>query len=110
MVPAEKYAGNPVVTRGDDDLGLVISNDGIHFREPVRNFAFLSRGDDGEWDQRGLLQAQAFVNVGVQTCIWYGAWVPGSYEPRGGVGLATLGAGPLRFPSRWGPLPKPPRS
>lgn len=75
------------------DLGFVVSNDGIHFREPAHEHIFLKRGDDGDWDQGGLLQAQGFENVGDQTYIYYGAWDPRVWEsspPRGGVGIATL--------------------
>lgn len=72
------------------DLGFVVSNDGLHFREPVTEFVFLRRGEDQEWDQGGLIQGQGFENVGDQTYIWYGTWDPGSLEPRGGVGLATV--------------------
>ncbi len=75
------------------DLGLVVSNDGIKFREPAHEHIFLKRGDDGEWDQGGLLQGQGFENVGEQTFIYYGAWDPRVWEsspPRGGVGIATL--------------------
>ena len=75
------------------DLGFLISNDGVHFREPLTDFVLLRRGEDAEWDQGGLIQGQGFENVGDQTYIWYGAWdlragLP--YVPRGGVGLATL--------------------
>ena len=75
------------------DLGFVISNDGLHFREPITDFVFIPRGQDRDWDQGGLLQGQGFENVGDQTYIWYGAWDPRvglDYVPRGGVGLATL--------------------
>ena len=72
------------------DLGFVVSNDGVHFREPLTDFVFIRRGEDHEWDQGGLIQGQGFENVGEETCIWYGAWDPGSLEPRGGVGLAKL--------------------
>lgn len=75
------------------DLGFVISNDGIRFREPAHEHVFLKRGADGEWDQGGLLQGQGFENVGEQTLIYYGAWDPRSWQkspPRGGVGIATL--------------------
>ena len=75
------------------DLGLVISNDGIHFREPLHEFTFLERGADGEWDQGGLLQGQGFENVDERTYIYYGSWDPRSWQgspPRGGVGIATL--------------------
>ncbi len=80
------------------DLGFLISNDGLYFREPMTEWTLIHRGDDGEWDQGGLLQGQGFVNVGDQTYIYYGAWDPRPggidpgevYPPRGGVGLATL--------------------
>ncbi len=72
------------------DLGFVVSNDGLHFREPVTEFVFLRRGERQEWDQGGLIQGQGFENVEEQTYIWYGTWDPGSLKPRGGVGLATL--------------------
>ena len=75
------------------DLGFVVSNDGIRFREPTHEHIFLKRGDDGEWDQGGMLQGQGFENVGEQTLIYYGAWDPRVWQsspPRGGVGTATL--------------------
>jgi len=75
------------------DLGFVISNDGLRFREPLHEWTFLKRGADGEWDQGGLLQGQGFENVGRQTLIYYGAWDPRYWQgspPRGGVGMATL--------------------
>ncbi|MEZ6089261.1 MAG: hypothetical protein R3C05_14760 [Pirellulaceae bacterium] len=77
------------------DLGLVLSNDGLNFREPQQEWTFLERGAKGEWDAGGLLQGQGFENVGDQTFIYYGAWNPadtGGDEPapRGGVGIAVL--------------------
>ncbi|MDQ3622614.1 MAG: hypothetical protein M3463_09020 [Verrucomicrobiota bacterium] len=75
------------------DLGFVVSNDGLNFREPAHEWTFLERGEDGAWDQGGLLQGQGFENVGDQTFIYYGAWDPRHWEgspPRGGVGIATL--------------------
>jgi hypothetical protein len=77
------------------DLGFVVSNDGLTFREPAHEWTFLQRGDDGAWDQGGLLQGQGFENVGDQTLIYYGAWDPRQTgqkvaPPRGGVGIAIL--------------------
>jgi len=74
------------------DLGLLVSNDGVRFREPEREWAFLERGADSEWDQGGLLQGQGFANVGDETRIYYGAWDPRrtSASSRGGIGLAAL--------------------
>jgi len=76
------------------DLGFVMSNDGLHFREPKHEWTFLERGKDGAWDQGGLIQGQGFENIGTQTFIYYGAWDPrptgGTPQPRGGVGIAVL--------------------
>lgn len=75
------------------DLGFVVSNDGLNFREPAHEWTFLKRGDDGAWDQGGLLQGQGFENIGDQTFVYYGAWDPRHWEaspPRGGVGIAVL--------------------
>ena len=75
------------------DLGFVISNDGVHFRQPLDEFVFLKRGKDGAWDQGGLLQGQGFFNIGGKTYIYYGAWDPRNWRKsprRGGVGIATL--------------------
>lgn len=73
------------------DLGFVMSNDGVHFREPMHEWTFLEHGADGQWDQGGLLQGQGFENIGEETFIYYGAWDPRARgEPRGGVGIAKL--------------------
>lgn len=75
------------------DLGLVYSTDGVQFREPLHEHTFLKRGEDGQWDQGGLLQAQGFENIGEQTFVYYGTWDPRHWQgspPRGGVGIAVL--------------------
>jgi hypothetical protein len=56
------------------DLGLVVSNDAIHYREPVRNFVMVRHGDSRAWDSEGVLQANAFANNGRETYIWYSHW------------------------------------
>lgn len=75
------------------DLGFVVSNDGLNFREPAHEMTWLKRGEDEAWDQGGLLQGQGFENIGEQTFVYYGAWDPRHWEkapPRGGVGIAML--------------------
>src|ERR1051325_1676571 len=73
------------------DLAFVVSNDGLNFREPAQEWTFLHRGDDGAWDEGGVLQGQGFENIGDQTFVYYGAWDPRQRgAPRGGVGIATL--------------------
>jgi hypothetical protein len=72
------------------DLGLVISNDGIHFREPVPNFKIIERGEPGAWDDTALLQGHAFVNHGDKTMIWYSHWDTSGKLKTMEIGLATL--------------------
>ena len=72
------------------DLGLIVSNDGIHFREPVPDFKIIARGKDGEWDGTALLQGHAFVNVGDKTMIWYSHWDTSGALKSMEIGLATL--------------------
>lgn len=75
------------------DLGFMISNDGNSFREPAHEWTFIHRGEDGQWDQGGVLQGQGFENIGDETFIYYGAWDPRHWQdapPRGGVGIVTV--------------------
>jgi hypothetical protein len=80
------------------DLGISISNDGLYFREPLTEHIFLKNGEDGAWDQGGILQGQGFENIGEKTHIYYGAWDPRpggegdgeEFPPRGGLGIALL--------------------
>lgn len=72
------------------DLGLVVSNDGIHFREPAPDFKVIPRGKEGEWDSIALLQGHAFVNEGDRTMIWYSHWDTGGKLRDMEIGLATL--------------------
>jgi len=72
------------------DLGLVVSNDGIHFREPVPEFKVIARGEEGEWDSIALLQGHAFANVEDKTYLWYSHWdCEGAFRGQD-IGLATL--------------------
>ncbi len=72
------------------DLGLIVSNDGIHFREPISDHAVIERGKPGEWDDIALLQGHAFVNEGDRTMIWYSHWDTGGKLKNMEIGLATL--------------------
>ncbi len=88
--PAERPKGSPHLWGTHIDLGLVVSNDGIHFREPVPDFKVIPRGGESDWDSIALLQGHAFVNRGDETMIWYSHWDTGG-EFRGmEIGLATL--------------------
>ena len=72
------------------DLGFIVSNDGIHWREPAPDFKIIARGKEGEWDSIALLQAHAFANVGEQTCLWYSHWDCDGEFRNQDIGLATL--------------------
>ena len=73
------------------DLGLIVSNDGLHFREPVPNFALVPYGQYGEWDSISLAQGHAFKNMDGRTYIWYGQWDLRVWDPKA-FGKAALGA------------------
>ena len=72
------------------DLGLLVSSDGVHFREPVPGFTIIPRGKTGEWDDIAILQGHAFVNEGDKTMLWYSHWDTGSKLKNMEIGLATL--------------------
>lgn len=88
--PKEKPKGASHLWGTHIDLGLVVSNDGIHFREPIPDFKTIARGKQGEWDGIALLQGHAFVNVGHRTMIWYSHWDTGGSLEAMEIGLATL--------------------
>ena len=101
--PRERPAGAKLHDGLKIDLGLAISDDGVHFREPVPNFKFLEHGRDGEWDSIALLQGHAFVNVGDQTFIWYSHWdCEGNFRSQE-IGLATLRRDGFGHLSRYSP-------
>jgi hypothetical protein len=67
------------------DLGLVVSNDAMHFREPIPDFQivsayeiFMSDRADAAFPAPALEQGQAFENIGDRTMFWYSPWYGGS--------------------------------
>jgi hypothetical protein len=72
------------------DLGLAISNDGVHFRQPIPNFKLIEHGSDAEWDSVALLQGHAFVNEGDRTYIWYSHWDAEGHFRSQEIGIVTL--------------------
>ncbi|MBL8848110.1 MAG: hypothetical protein JNG89_00410 [Planctomycetaceae bacterium] len=87
------WNGAPNLADRTMPMGLLISNDGLHFREPVPDSVFVPHGEDGAWDARGLLSGQEFEHVGDLTYIWYGTWnlsEPRSENTPGAVGLLTM--------------------
>ena len=89
------------------DLGLVISNDGLHFREPVKGRAYIASQDspatpiDGKpWPTILCQSGNGILNVGDETRIYFGRWRNADYETGdyAEVALATLPR------DRWGSL------
>jgi hypothetical protein len=94
------------------DLGLVISHDGIHFREPVKGHVLVASEEsaapemDGERWPTILCQANGIVNVGDETRIYHGRWRNGPLAGKGyyaEVAVATIGR------DRWGGLALDPK-
>ena len=71
------------------DLGLVVSHDALHFKEPVPDFKFVPSYEEIDGAEPRLLQGEGFENVGERTLFWYSIWV--AADPKGptGVRLAT---------------------
>ena len=88
------------------DFGLVVSNDGIHFREPVKGHVWLHRDDSpstlpaGVKHSRILCQGNGILNVGDETRIYHGRWANTAdvKDYTAEVALATLRR------DRWGAL------
>ncbi len=59
------------------DLGLVLTQDGLRFREPVPDFRIISAAEESDGAHPSLIQGQGFENIGDQTMVWYGAWRDG---------------------------------
>lgn len=86
------------------DLGFVVSNDAVHYREPVRNFVMVPHGSPEDWDSEGVLQGNAFANTDTETYIWYSTWdtsrpntipplpekLSASLVQKRGIGLLTM--------------------
>jgi hypothetical protein len=79
------------------DLGLVVSNDGIHFREPVKGHVYLAKEDSPVTPVEGksyptiLVQANGFLNVGDETRIYHGRWRNAPYHHRNHPGAEFAG-------------------
>jgi hypothetical protein len=88
------------------DFGLVVSNDGLHFREPVKGHVYLAANDSrvtpvpGQSYPTILCQANGILNMGDETRIYHGRWRNARYDDDyyAEVALATLPR------DRWGAL------
>ncbi|MCI0633283.1 MAG: hypothetical protein L0206_05110, partial [Actinobacteria bacterium] len=76
------------------DLGMVVSNDALHFKEPVPDYRIIAGNEEGEivthtyFSRLGgagggslfglaLTQGQGWENVGDHTLYWYSVWSQG---------------------------------
>ncbi len=86
------------------DFGLVVSNDGLHFREPVKGHVYLAAEESASTPIKGaeyptiLCQANGILNVGDETRIYHGRWLNSKSPWYGEIALATLPR------DRWGAL------
>ena len=65
------------------DLGIAVSQDALHYREPIPNYPIVAAAEDG-WSSKhrdalnlnfpALIQGQGFENIDDETLFWYGAW------------------------------------
>jgi hypothetical protein len=99
------------------DLCLVVSNDGIHFREPIPGSHFIGADEislpavPGKQFPNLLTQGNGILNVGDETRIYFGRWRNSEWPLEGDgsnyyaeIGLATLPR------DRWGALTLPPKT
>jgi hypothetical protein len=94
------------------DWGLVVSNDGQHFRETVKGHVFMDRHESSTVvspdvrHEKVLCQGNGIINVGDETRIYHGRWVNSEKLENyyADIGLATLPR------DRWGALGLYPRA
>lgn len=70
------------------DIGLAISHDGLHFREPVPDFKMVHSYEERDGAAEFLVQRNAFANIGDRTVYWYSVARSFPTEPTG-VKVAT---------------------
>ena len=101
------WHNQPVFSEISGDFGLVVSNDGLAFREPVKGHVFLAADDSPAplWDGRKLntvlTQGNGILNVGDTTYLYHGRWRNAGDDNAGRyaeIALATLPR------DRWGAL------
>jgi len=84
--------GAPHSRRHPLDLGFLISNDAIHFREPINDYVFLRHDPDSAWQSGGLVQGQGLFNRGDKTYVYFSGWDGDvtDFRTRAEIGFATL--------------------
>ncbi len=71
------------------DIGLVVSHDGLQFKEPLPDFKMIPSFEEGDRAEPRLTQGQAFHNIGDRTFVYYGIWTEVDRNSPTGVRVAT---------------------
>jgi hypothetical protein len=71
------------------DLGLIVSHDAIHYREPIPDFKIVPSFEEDDRAEPRLTQGQAFHNIGDRTFVYYGIWTENDRNSPTGVRAAT---------------------
>lgn len=71
------------------DIGLIVSNNGINFREPVPDFKIVPSLEEPDRAEPRLTQGQAFLNIGDRTFHYYGIWTEVNRDGPTGVRVAS---------------------
>jgi len=90
------------------DLGLAVSNDAMHYKEPIPDFPIVSAAEDSWTHKRraslnlnfpALIQGQGFENIGDETLFWYAPWPE---EASDGIRMTTWPRDRLGYFSAFG--------
>jgi hypothetical protein len=71
------------------DLGLIVSSDAIHFKEPLPDYKIVPAFEEDDRAEPRLTQAQGFQNIGDRTILYYGIWTEVNRDGPTGVRIAT---------------------
>jgi hypothetical protein len=89
------------------DIGLIVSDDGILFREPVPEFKIVPSLEEPDRAEARLTQGQAFLNIGDRTFHYYGIWTEVNRDGPTGVRVASWPRDRLGFYTPLGTVSSP---
>ena len=56
------------------DLGLVVTHDGLQYKEPIPDFKFVPSFEETDSPRNTLSHGQGMTNIGDTTFLWYETW------------------------------------
>ncbi len=71
------------------DLGLIVSRDAIHFKEPIPDYKIVPGFEEPDRAEPRVTQGQGFQNIGDRTFVYYGIWTENDRDSPTGVRVAT---------------------